>query len=55
MPSKSRSRRPDLLKVLVAALSVGMTLTLAYQLSLYHSAQLQPMADSAPATSIIDG
>lgn len=55
MPLKRRNRRPDLLKVLVAALSVGMTLTVGYQLSLYHSAQIQPMADNVPASAIIDG
>lgn len=55
MSPKRRSRRPDLFRVLLVMLAVGMTLTLGYQLSLYYSAQVQPVAEQAAAPAIIDG
>lgn len=32
-----------------------MTLTLGYQVSLYYSAQVQPMAERTASPAIIDG
>jgi hypothetical protein len=55
MSLKRHGRRPDLFRVLIAVLSVGMTLTLGYQISVYHGAHDQPMAERAPAPAIIDG
>lgn len=55
MSLKRRGRRPDLFKILLTGLTVGMTLTLGYQVSLYYGAQVQPMAERAPTQSIIDG
>ncbi len=52
---KRRGRQPDLFKVIVAALAVGMTLTLGYQVNLYHLGQVQPVAERAPVPPIIDG
>lgn len=40
-----KRRRIDLFSVLVAAVAVGMTLTLGYQISLYFSDQARPMAE----------
>jgi hypothetical protein len=55
MSLKRRGRRPDLFKLLVALLAVGMTLTVGYQISLYYGGQVQPMAERAPSPPIIDG
>jgi hypothetical protein len=55
MSPKRRGRRPDLFKVLLTGLTVGMTLTLGYQISLYYGAQVQPMAERVPTPSIVDG
>lgn len=55
MSLKRRGRQPDLFKVLVLALAVGMTLTLGYQINLYHLDRAQPMAERAPTPPIIDG
>lgn len=55
MSPKRHGRRPDLFKILLAGLSVGMTLTLGYQVSLYYGAQVQPMAERVSSQSIIDG
>jgi hypothetical protein len=55
MSPKRRGRRPDLFRLLLITLAVGMTLTLGYQLSLYHGAQVQPVAERAAAPAIIDG
>ena len=42
-PKRSR-RRPDLLAVLLIAVMVGMSLTLAYQVNLYYGTQAVPIA-----------
>jgi hypothetical protein len=55
MSPKRRSRRPDLFRLLLVTLAVGMTLTLGYQLSLYYAAQVQPVAERAAAPAIVDG
>lgn len=55
MSPKRHGRRPDLFKILLAGLSIGMTLTLGYQVSLYYGAQVQPVAERVPTQSIIDG
>ncbi len=55
MSLKRRGRQPDLFKVLMVALAVGMTLTLGYQVNLYHLGQVQPVAERTPAPPIIDG
>lgn len=55
MSPKRRGQQPDLFKVLVVTLAVGMTLTLGYQINLYYFGQVQPMAERAPAPPIIDG
>lgn len=52
---KRRGRRPDLFKVLIAGLTIGMTMTLGYQISLYYDAQVQPVAERSPSPAIIDG
>lgn len=55
MSPKRRGRRPDLFKILLTGLTVGMTLTLGYQINLYYGAQVQPMAERAPTPSIVGG
>jgi ABC-type spermidine/putrescine transport system permease subunit I len=40
-----RRRRIDLFSVLVAAATIGMTLTVGYQISLYYSDQSRSMAE----------
>lgn len=55
MSLKRRGHQPDLFKVLMVALAIGMTLTLGYQVNLYHVGQVQPVAERAPTPPIIDG
>jgi hypothetical protein len=55
MSPKRRSRRPDLFRLLLVTLAIGMTLTLGYQMSLYYGAQVQPVAERAASPAIIDG
>lgn len=50
--SLKRSRhKPDLFSVLLVALALGMSVTLAYQVSVYYGASAVPIATSSPAGS----
>lgn len=46
-PKRSR-RKPDLLALLLIAVVLGMSLTLAYQVNLYYGAEAIPIANQAP-------
>jgi hypothetical protein len=52
---KRARRRFDLFAVLVVALSIGMTLTLAYQISLYYGDTRLPMAKESPSRGVVGG
>jgi hypothetical protein len=49
MSSKRNRRKPDLFSMLLVALTLGMSVTLAYQISVYYGANAVPIATSAPA------
>ncbi len=50
--SLKRSRhKPDLFSVLLVSLALGMSVTLAYQVSVYYGASAVPIATSSPAGS----
>ncbi|ESQ15745.1 MAG: hypothetical protein N838_07380 [Thiohalocapsa sp. PB-PSB1] len=55
MSHRSRGRRFDPFALLIAALVIGMSLTLAYQFSLYHGKASLPMAKESPADSVVGG
>jgi hypothetical protein len=47
-PQRSR-RKPDLFSVLLIAVTIGMTVTLAYQVNLYYGGDAPPIARQGPA------
>lgn len=57
MAYKRGRQRPDPFALLLLVLALGMSLTLAYQVSLYHGKQAQPVARQAPppAPVVADG
>lgn len=48
MTRKRSRRKPDPLAILVIAVVLGMSLTLAYQVNLYYGAQAIPIANQPP-------
>jgi len=46
-PKRSR-RKPDLLSLLLIAVVLGMSLTIAYQVNLYYGAEAVPIANQGP-------
>jgi hypothetical protein len=55
MFKKRTRRRFDLFAVLVVVLAIGMTLTLAYQVSLYYGDLRLPMAKESPSRGTVGG
>ncbi|MBN2885182.1 MAG: hypothetical protein JXM75_00545 [Chromatiaceae bacterium] len=53
--SKSRRRKPDLFSILLIVVALGMSVTLAYQVSLYHGFGDLPLARQAPPPVDIGG
>ena len=45
MATKRSRRKPDLLALLLIAVVVGMSLTIAYQVNLYYGAETVPIAN----------
>lgn len=54
MTYKRSRRKPDLLSVLLIAVVVGMSLTLAYQVNLYYGSDSVPIANQAPGAEAVD-
>lgn len=55
MAFKRSRRRRDPFSILLAVLAIAMAVTLAYQVSLYHGEQEQPVARQAPLPAGGDG
>lgn len=51
MTSKRGRRKPDLFSILLIVLSLGMFVTLAYQINVYYGGAAVPIAKQAPAPS----
>jgi len=49
MSRKRHRRKPDLFSVLLIVLTLGMSVTLAYQVNVYYGANAVPIAKQAPA------
>lgn len=49
--SKRRRRKPDLFSILLIAVTLGMSVTLAYQISLYHGLGDIPLARQTPSAT----
>lgn len=54
MSYKRSRRKPDLFSLLLIAVVLGMSLTLAYQVNLYYGADTVPIAKQAPAAETLD-
>jgi hypothetical protein len=54
MTYKRSRRKPDLFSVLLIAVVLGMSLTLAYQVNLYYGADSVPIANQAPGTEAVN-
>jgi len=52
---KRSRRRPDLFSILLAVVVNGLSLTIGYQINLYHGDQDPPVAKQAPAAPAVDG
>ena len=48
MSFKRGHRKPDLFSVLLIALALGMTITIAYQINVYYGVSAVPIAKDAP-------
>lgn len=55
MLRKPGRRRFDLFSVLLTVLAIGMSLTLAYQISVYYTGDAAPMAKQSPARPVVGG
>jgi hypothetical protein len=55
MKYRRRRRRIDPFSTLLVFLAIGMTLTLAYQFSLYYADRPLPMADQSATARASDG
>jgi hypothetical protein len=53
-PKRSR-RKPDLFSILLIAVTLGMTVTLTYQINIYYGENASPLARQAPVTSHLGG
>jgi hypothetical protein len=49
MSLKRHRRKPDLFSVLLIVLTLGMSITLAYQINVYYGANAVPIAKQAPS------
>ena len=49
MSLKRHRRKPDLFAVLLIVLTLGMSVTLAYQINVYYGANAVPIAKQAPS------
>ena len=54
MSPKRSHRKPDLLSLLLIAVVLGMSLTVAYQVNLYYGAEAVPIANQDPQTEPLD-
>jgi hypothetical protein len=54
MTYKRSRRKLDLFSLLLIAVAVGMSLTLAYQVNLYYGAEPVPIASQAPGTEALN-
>jgi hypothetical protein len=52
---KRGRRRYDPFSLLLTALAIGMTLTIAYQVSLYYGGPQEPVAKQTPARNVVGG
>lgn len=53
-PKRSR-RKPDLFAVLLVAVTVGMSVTLAYQVTVYYGGDAPPIARQGPEAGGLGG
>lgn len=53
--SRRNRRKPDLFSILLVAVTLGMSVTLAYQVNLYHGSGQLPLAKQAPPPSGVGG
>ncbi len=54
MTYKRSRRKPDLFSILLIAVVLGMSLTLAYQVNLYYGADSVPIANQAPGIEAVN-
>ncbi|NKN32784.1 hypothetical protein HF203_06070 [Marichromatium bheemlicum] len=52
---KRRRRKPDLFSILLVTVTVGMSVTLAYQVNLYHGSGELPLAKQTPPANSVGG
>lgn len=55
MISKRCRRKPDLFSLTLILVALGMSVTLAYQINLYHGQDPLPMAKRSPAADLVGG
>jgi len=55
MLRKPGRRRFDLFSALLTVLAIGMSLTLAYQISVYYTGDAAPVAKQSPARPVVGG
>ena len=53
--SKRYRRKPDLFSMLLLVVTLGVSVTVAYQVSLYHGASKPPIARQTPSFGIFGG
>ena len=53
MSLKRHRRKPDLFSVLLIVLTLGMSVTLAYQINVYYGANAVPIAKQAPSVPAV--
>ena len=49
MIHKRRRRKSDLFPILLTVVSIGVTVTIAYQISVYYGGNTVPIASQAPS------
>jgi hypothetical protein len=52
---RCRRNKPDLFSMLIVAVALGMSVTLAYQINVYYGGSQVPIAKQAPAAAGIGG
>jgi hypothetical protein len=52
MNSKRCRRKPDLFSVLLVAVTLGMSVTLAYQINVYYGGDAVPIASQTPSARV---
>jgi hypothetical protein len=55
MNAKRCRRKPDLFSVLLLALALGMSVTLAYQINVYYGGDQVPFAKQLPSPAGVGG